>query len=707
MSLAKKTVLIIVLVTIVLFSLEIMISNYFFIRSFETLETQQIERNIRRVEDTFSNKLNTLASFNRDWAEWDDTYYFAKEFNQVYVDKNLMDDTFVTGDFNVILYINVKGGLVYGKLLDLNTMQATALPDTLSEYVSGTVDTNIAKSPSGFLGITAFAGRPLLTSCRPILTSMNEGPSTGYLVVGRFVDEVFTLYLSETVGFPVDIIPLQGPSQSPEREMVMPSIKEPGAVFIKAQQKNMISGYAMVKDTSGNPAFIFKVTLPRDIRTQGLKTITYIHSSLLLIAIVFCGVTFFLLKYLILSRLTALGTAVSSIGSKGEISSRVKLKGNDELTRLSKNINGMLESLEKSELRRQSQKELIGHIITYTPNGVIVLDENGHVILINDSFRKMFNLNNPDITDIKLEDLPDMLDITIEVNNFRLSRMTSFKKEIQRVRNGTEKIYIATFTRLKEEELYILYLTDISEERVKQERLYLTDRLASIGEMASGIAHELNNPLTSIIGLSEIVMRDEVPESIREDMGLIKSESHRAANIVRNLLSFARKNATFKQAININAIITDVLKLRSYEQSVNNITIVRKLDPNLPDVMVDHSQIQQVFINIILNAEYAIITNHGKGTIEIKTETAGDMLKVSFTDDGLGIEPGNLRHIFDPFFTTKEDGKGTGLGLSISFGIVTAHNGRIYATSEYGKGATFVVELPLHKPDKKEIITNA
>jgi signal transduction histidine kinase/sensor domain CHASE-containing protein len=702
MSLTKKTVLIIVLVTIVLFSLEIVISNYFFIRSFESLETQQVERNIGRIKDAFSNKLNTLASFNKDWAEWDDTYNFAKVFNQEYVDKNLMSDTFVTGNFNVILYVNVKGGLVYGKLLDLTTMQASALPDTVPEYISGMVNTNTAKSPSGFSGITVFAGRIMMTSCKPILTSLNEGPSTGYLLVGRFIDEDLVYSLSSTTSLTVATMSLLEPGQSPERDKVLTSIAGSGNIFIDAPSNDLISGYMMMKDTSGNPAVIFKVTLPRDIRNQGLKTIAYMHGSLLLIAIIFCGVTFFLFRYLILSRLTILSNAVSSIASTGEITNRVRIKGTDELSRLGENINRMLESLEKSEKRRLSQSEVIGHIISNTPNGVIAANETGHIIIVNEAFRNMFNLNNSNILGAKLEDLPDMTDISLEMNNFRLSRMASFKKEILRSRNGVNKVYIANFARLKEEEIYILYLTDISEERSKQESLYLTDRLASIGEMASGIAHELNNPLTSIIGLSEIVMRDEVPESVKEDMGLIKSESHRAANIVRNLLSFARRNSTFKQSANINKIINDVLKLRAYEHGVNNIKILKELDQNLPDIMVDYSQIQQVFINIILNAEYAMVTTHGKGILKVRTETLNGMLRISFTDDGPGIEPGNLRHIFDPFFTTKEVGKGTGLGLSISYGIVTAHQGLIYATSEIGKGAAFIIELPLHSVDTKE-----
>jgi signal transduction histidine kinase len=228
-----------------------------------------------------------------------------------------------------------------------------------------------------------------------------------------------------------------------------------------------------------------------------------------------------------------------------------------------------------------------------------------------------------------------------------------------------------------------------------EEQMLITDRLASIGELASGIAHELNNPLTSVIGFAQLLLGRELPEDIREDIGVIYGEARRAAEVMKNLLIFARKHPPAKQLVNINSVIEKVLALRAYEHSVENIQVIAHLAPDLPLVMADYFQLQQVFLNIVINAEHFMIQAHQRGTLTIATRRAGDCVRASFTDDGSGIAKENLARLFDPFFTTKEVGEGTGLGLSICHGIVTGHGGRIYAQSEPGKGATFVVELPV------------
>ena len=241
----------------------------------------------------------------------------------------------------------------------------------------------------------------------------------------------------------------------------------------------------------------------------------------------------------------------------------------------------------------------------------------------------------------------------------------------------------------------VLVARDVSQQKRMEEQLILTDRLASIGELSSGIAHELNNPLTSVIGFSQLLMEGDVPANIKEDLGIVYSEAQRAAVIVKNLLTFARKHAPVKQLSQVNTVIEDVLRLRAYEQKVNNIEVETRLAPGLPEIMIDHFQMQQVFLNIMVNGEFAMLETHHRGKMVITTERLDGVIRITFTDNGSGISEENLKHIFDPFFTTKEVGKGTGLGLSICHGIVTEHGGKIYARSEKGQGTTFVVELPL------------
>ena len=236
---------------------------------------------------------------------------------------------------------------------------------------------------------------------------------------------------------------------------------------------------------------------------------------------------------------------------------------------------------------------------------------------------------------------------------------------------------------------------DITKRRHMEEQLLIADRLASIGELSAGIAHEVNNPLTSVIGFAQLLLEEDIPDNLRGNVEIISLEAERASRIVKNLLTFSRRHDEVKQMVNINTIIEKILELRAYEQKVNNIQVVTRLAPDLPEVMADYFQLQQVFLNIAINAEYFMTEAHQGGTLTITTEEVDDILRVSFADDGLGITEEGLGHLFDPFFTTKEVGKGTGLGLSICHGIITGHGGRIYAESEPGRGATFFIELPI------------
>ncbi len=241
----------------------------------------------------------------------------------------------------------------------------------------------------------------------------------------------------------------------------------------------------------------------------------------------------------------------------------------------------------------------------------------------------------------------------------------------------------------------VIVLRDVTEEHLMQERLLQSEKMASVGQLVSGVAHELNNPLTGVTGFAQLLLNRNLDEQTRRDVETIYSEAERAAKIVENLLSFARRRKAQKGLVNLNTLLERVLELRSYDLRVKNIDLDLDLDPHLPQTMTDPDQIQQVFFNIITNAEHAMLNAHGKGKLRIRTRAEKGFVLLSFADDGIGIPAENLRRVFDPFFTTKEGGQGTGLGLTISYGIIDDHGGRIRVESRPNRGATFVVELPI------------
>ena len=228
-----------------------------------------------------------------------------------------------------------------------------------------------------------------------------------------------------------------------------------------------------------------------------------------------------------------------------------------------------------------------------------------------------------------------------------------------------------------------------------QAKIAEAERLAMIGQLAAGVAHEINNPLTGILLYCDLVIKS-MPESSdqRKNLERIDNEAKRCKTIVKGLLDFARQTETEIKPAPINEIVDDALALVKNQPLFHNIDIDSRVDPSLPRVNVDASQIQQVFINVLLNAAEAM---NGKGKLTIRAGQDEDKrsVLVSFTDTGQGIAADDMAKIFDPFFTTKETGHGTGLGLSISYGIIRKHHGHIDVSSELGKGATFTIKLPV------------
>lgn len=229
--------------------------------------------------------------------------------------------------------------------------------------------------------------------------------------------------------------------------------------------------------------------------------------------------------------------------------------------------------------------------------------------------------------------------------------------------------------------------------RRTQEQLLHSEKMAAVGQLISGVAHELNNPLTAILGYSQLLISGcQLPPQGLEYSDKLYKQAQRTHRIVQNLLSFARQHKPERIAVQLNQILQDTLALRDYDLRMSNIRVHLELSPDLPATAADPHQLQQVFLNLVNNAVDAILENSNDGDLWVRTEAKGDRLFVEFTDNGPGVK--DASRVFDPFYTTKPVGKGTGLGLSICYGIVTEHGGTIRVRNVEPHGASFVIELP-------------
>ena len=338
-------------------------------------------------------------------------------------------------------------------------------------------------------------------------------------------------------------------------------------------------------------------------------------------------------------------------------------------------------------------------IVQTTADGFWLTDMQGRILDINNAYCQMVGYS-PDellqmsISDIEAVESPEVVSTHIET--LKKDGKGHFETR-HRHKNGTlidveVSVNLLDFAGGR----MIVFVRDVTQRNKMREQLIAQDRLASIGQLTAGAAHELNNPLTSLIGYSGLLRERDLPADIKDDIIIINNEAKRAARIVNNLLTFAGKHREGKSPTDINDVISMTLALRTGEQKLNNIKTITHLAADLPELLANSFQLQQVFLNIVINAEYFMLKAHNKGTLTIVTERVGDFIRIKIMDDGSGITKKNLNYIFNPFFTTKDVGEGTGLGLSICHGIITEHGGRIWAENNADEGVSFIIELPVY-----------
>lgn len=338
-------------------------------------------------------------------------------------------------------------------------------------------------------------------------------------------------------------------------------------------------------------------------------------------------------------------------------------------------------------------------------DGIMLTDPDGRILDINPSGESLLGIQSrepgqrPCLTDYLNTDDWVALTSILKTQGFVAGRefdMGTGNGEKRRVLISASKMDAASI----EKNTIHLLIKDIEQQHRLREKMAQADKLASIGEFSSGIAHEINNPLGIILGYTQLMLRNEGQDSQRRaDLKTIEKHVRTCKSIVEDLLNFARQSKAEKTITAINGVLADVLQFVRHHSRLDTIEFKEIYAENLPELRIDKKKIKQVFINLIMNAVHAVGI---EGRIEIRTfpDQKGEKVNITVSDNGHGINPENLPRIFDPFFTTKPNDKGTGLGLSVSYGIIRHHGGDISVTSEPGSGTVFTVELPVS--DTKE-----
>ena len=375
----------------------------------------------------------------------------------------------------------------------------------------------------------------------------------------------------------------------------------------------------------------------------------------------------------------------------------------------------LVDITEKRKMERQlaQQEEFRARLLESFPDLILVVDLEERYTFVSSRARDLLGYAPQDMLGKKISELDDHSpELALMYHEIVSGRQVFASAEYGvRHRDGNWRTMRAAGSQLVDAESkisgVIISVRDITVERKLEQQVVQSERLAAMGAMIGGVAHELNNPLTSVMGFSELLRQVHVDPQYRRYLEMIHKSALRCQKIVQALLSFARRQAPERKPVCVNQLIEAALDILSYQLRTSNIESITRLDPNVPQAMVDPHQIQQVLVNLINNARQAIEANQPAGWIRITTERAGNRVRVILQDSGPGIPPENLSKIFDPFFTTKEVGVGTGLGLSLCYGIIKEHGGTIRPVCKPGEGATFIIELPVTHSRDTEVVAVA
>ncbi|HUS69260.1 MAG TPA: diguanylate cyclase [Anaerolineae bacterium] len=405
MTLRNKTMAILGAAILALMALLYVSSRTILLDSFARLEDEATRRDVQRVLNAVDNQLRELDTTTDDWAGWDDTYRFMLTRDPAYVESNLVDDTFVTLRLNALLLVDRSGEVVFGRAFDLQDEEEIPVSEALLGHLSPEgLLSPVGDRESHVKGILSLPEGPMLVSSRPILTSQDQGPMRGWLIMARYLDSAETEYLADITDSSLNIQRFDDPSPPTDFGEVRPKLLESPSIVVRPLSADVVAGYGVLRDIYGAPGLVLRVDMPRDIYNHGQSAVTYFWISMLLVGIVFGGIQLATLERQVLRRVGQLTARVARIHSHDDLSARVQVSGQDELSELGSEITSMLERLQSTQADLRRSEERFRRMADNVRDGLTII-EDGRVVYVNDRACEIFGYSGDELKQMQDLDL--------------------------------------------------------------------------------------------------------------------------------------------------------------------------------------------------------------------------------------------------------------------------------------------------------------
>jgi len=707
-DISKKVLLITLLIFAVLtaaFTLthSMQLSNILELEHADTLE------NVERIQNAVSTEQGYLDYIVQDWACWNDTYRFIEDLNHEYIDVNLQNQTLAGIKINVMLFVNESGSVVYAKSIDINTTEEVPVPEDLLRLVEdGTLLTKGENDTiSGFILLDE---DPMFIACHPILTTKYKGPVKGTLIFGKYFDNALLTSFEDATCYSLSMYRADKEIPADAQSKFKSFSDFPDKPIIEPYSDEKIAGYFKLEDISGKPALIMKADFPRKLYSHGEKTLDNMYFFLLLTGLMTGLGVKFALDRLFVSRLIEVDNFVTRVRSEKDLTRRLSLRDNDELYRLSKEINGMLNEIDLAEQELKAQEREKKVLLDSLNELVIFVNPQLKIIWANKAALECMEMQLEKAMGLYLKDTPGIrsqlsehleLEQIFLTGNKRSGEFTSkdgrvwFVQAIPVTEEGGKIIGILETCR------------DITErkaaEKLLQEKQIAEAANRTKSDFLANMSHELRTPLNSIIGFSDLLYEQvygELNEKQLKSVGNISKSGKHLLSLINDILDLSKIEAgklelSYRQ-FELASKLNTIRSLLSPIADRKNIQIEIDIADGLTSICADEARFVQIMYNLVDNA---IKFSYENGLVKIGARKKGDMVEITVIDTGIGIKPEDRSKIFKPFsqvdpFLSKQF-QGTGLGLSLVKQIVKLHGGYVWFRSSPGEGSIFAFAIPI------------